>query len=88
MQDNADGASLPEALATMCSSLLVGGQRCAGIEYIQDQNMAFFLTTSTSTGWLYPTLSGADGEICNSPHATQWIVNSGNAAQCILSNAK
>ena len=80
-------------LATMCDSLLLGtvpgsiqphGQRCYGIEYVQSQNIAYFLAQGQATGVLGPLTGGAQGEICNNPEAVMWVAQSGAPPQALV----
>ena len=78
---------LPELLMTMCESLLLGrtrpdsgdqhGQRCHGIEYIRNDNVAYFLAQNPGLGVLAPLTGGGDGEICNHQEAVMWYSRGG-----------
>ena len=72
---------------TICDSLLLGrnslhsgdphGQRCYGIEYIRNEDVAYFLAQNPSSGVLAPLTDGGDGEICNNPEAVMWYARGG-----------
>lgn len=74
---------------TICDTLLLGrknpdsgdlhGQRCNGIQYIHNENMAYFLAQNEGSGVLAPLTGGGDQEICNHPEAVMWYTRGGMA---------